>query len=396
MNRRCVLFVLGLACLIQSDATVHAQSSEPFHAVRRFTGKFQESIQAFDISPDGNLLALLFESESAKNGWVRIEIQSLAREMVLKDLKFAVDLRPDEQHFPWYVPHLEFSADQRFLVIQDSHSIRVLSLANYQVERTFTSPRKELSLPSSIAGAASGDRFLVSYGRNVPNRSALDTLRSPLNYNELIDISDGSRFPGWESQDIPESISPDGKLALVSDWSENKNLVEIGIVETLTGKPLVKLHSGFAYKKPWDADPVGIVVGRFLSNSEVLLSPDGHFDKSGHKAGKGFKVIRISDGRVLREMRPDYFGPTGDLGTSSNRNTFFSPNVYSSPADARVHDVFDKMPELLIYKDLLSKPKTYRLAFPNTEGPFLTARVSNDASVVAVGLEEGITIFQRK
>ena len=36
--------------------------------------------------------------------------------------------------------------------------------------------------------------------------------------------------------DIPQSLSPDGKLAAVFDWGTNTILVEVGIVDIQTGQ----------------------------------------------------------------------------------------------------------------------------------------------------------------
>ena len=200
---------------------------------------------------------------------------------------------------------MEFSADQRFVVIQAWGSIRVVDIGSLQVVWTFSSNSRELIIPVSIHGASINDLFLISYATKEPFRgNSFNDLVNPRIHNELVDVSTGQLQSSWESLDIPQSLSADGKIAAVSDWGANNPLVEIEIVDTQTGKKLKTLHSAYRFKKPWRAKPTGRVNGRFLGNDVILLSPDEHVDSAGHRSGETLKLMRVSDGRPQREFRP--------------------------------------------------------------------------------------------
>jgi hypothetical protein len=105
-----------------------AQSSTAFKIIRRIDGApaggrssaSVEAIQAFDMSPDGSLVAVLFQSESQHDSWLRILIENVGTGAALMDLKLPTDTRPDRWHLPpWYVPHIAFSGDQKLLAVQD-------------------------------------------------------------------------------------------------------------------------------------------------------------------------------------------------------------------------------------------------------------------------------------
>ena len=97
-------------CFFGAIAT--AQSSTAFQIIRRVdtvgekSPASAEAVQAFDISPDGSLLAVLFQSESHQNSWLRILIENVETGRALMDLRLPTGTRPDRPQLPtWYVPH---------------------------------------------------------------------------------------------------------------------------------------------------------------------------------------------------------------------------------------------------------------------------------------------------
>jgi hypothetical protein len=404
---RLILLLAGCMCFVY-ETRVFAQSSADFREIRRVTATQGESIQAFDLSPDGRLLAVLSESESTHDSWLRILIEDIGTGKGLMNLRLDTGTRPDLQQLPpWYIPHLEFSADQHFLVLQDWVNVRVVNLSNFQVERTFTSASKELNVPFSILGASKNDLFLLTYGTDLPpnwRNKGFNDLVNPHVHNELVDISTGQRQSSWESMDIPQSLSVDGKLAALSEWEGSTPLVEIEMVDAQTGQKLKTLNSGFKFKKPWAPGPAGRVRAKLLDNDEILLGPDEHIDSTGHHSGDALKIVRVSDGQLVREIRPEHFGPTGEIAVSASRRCFALVNWYINPGAAKRDAAPTEPPSLTIYPDP-TKGLSYAIS-PLQVGvtagleinPGLEdwqVRIANDASRVAFAGDRDVIVFQR-
>lgn len=400
-----ILFLGGLIWFLP-QAPASAQSSVDFHEVRRVTGLAPGSIQAFDVSPDGKLLAVLSKPESLHEGWLRLVVQDVGTGRTAMDLKLNTGPRPDLQRLPpWYLPHVRFSADQRFLVVQDWQDARIVSLSTSQVESTFTSASAKLNVPFSILGASDNDLFLVSYGTNLPGNfgnKGFNDLVNPRVHNELVDISTGERESTWASDDIPQSLSPDGTLAAVSDWGGDTPLVEIGIVNARTGKKITTLRSGYKFKKPWAPGVAGRVLARFLSDDEILLSPDEHVDSTGHKSGSSIKIVQVPDGRLIRVIKPGHFGPTGEIATSARRSNLVAVNWYISPGDAKRDAEPNSLPELLVFSDLGKGGSMRIISQLSLDAPItgealggFGPRVSDNATVVAFAEGGAVVVFQR-
>lgn len=406
-----LLFIVFSNCLL--GATAKAQSSTAFQKIRRVEpagGKSPasaEAVEAFDISPDGSLVAVLFQSKSFQDSWLRILIEKIATGQVLMNLKLPTGTRPDRRNLPpWYVPHVRFSADQKFLALQGWQNVRVLDLSNFQIVRTLASKNSELKVPFSILAAGKNDLFLISYGE--PGSSMIrgyNDLMNPHVRNELVDLATGRVQSSWESMDIPQSLSPDGKLAAVSDWATSDILVEVGIIDARTGRKLKTLQSGYKFRNPWEKTQTGRVIGKFLSDDEILLSPDEHIDRTGHHSGKALEVMRVSDGQLMRKIRPDRFGPLGDVTTSAGHNCFAILNWDISPGILKrdLAPPEGSRPELLVFSNpersrsyTISNLSLDALATNEYLGSSYGPRISNNASAVAIAQDGGVTVFRRK
>jgi len=292
------------------------------------------------------------------------------------------------------------------VILQDWQSVRIINLASHQLENTFKSANDSLPVPYSIQSASNTSLLLISYGVRGPVRATnFDNRTHPNVQNELVDISTGQHRSVWESADIPQSLSPNGMLAAVSDWESSNILVEVKIVDTGTGQEVKTLHSGYKFGKPWNVDPHGRVIGKFLTDDEILLSPDEHIDRTGHQSGSGLKVFRISDEKLVREKRPSSFGSMGDVITSASRDCFAILNWHVSPGRLKrdLDPPEGSLPLLLIYPDIknsrtlaISQLSLESLKVREYLDRAYSPRLSNRATFVAIAQNGGITVFQRK
>ncbi|MGH9472663.1 MAG: hypothetical protein ACRD1M_07950 [Terriglobales bacterium] len=273
--------------------------------------------------------------------------------------------------------------------------------------RIFTSASKQLDVPFSILGASDNDWFLLTYGTGLPSNrrdKGFNDLVNPHVHNELVDISTGRRLSMWESRDIPQSLSADGKLAALSEWEGARPLLEVEIMDAQTGEKLKTLSSGFKFKKPWAPGIAGRVLAKFLSDDEILLSPDAHSDSTGHHSGNVLKIVRVSDGQLVREIHVPEFGPTDEIGVSADRDCFAVLNLYRSPGAAKRDAAPSRPPSLFIFSGLAKTP-SYRVPQPqpgNSTGletnEYLDTwrpRIANNALTVAIAGDRDVVVFQR-
>ena len=365
------------------------------------------SVQAFDISPDGSLLALLFQPSSPRDTWFRAVIEDVATGNTRVNIVLSpAGNRPDFQNFPWYEPHVVFSPDQRFLTIQDWQSVQVLDIAESRIVRRFTSTNEQMSFPLSIHSTSSNSLVLVSYGTKAPfiwsNKGFNDLVNPQRVHNELVDISTGQRRSSWESADIPQSLSANGELAAVSDWEGSTAQVEIQIVDAQTGQKLKTLNSGFKFRKPWAPGAAGRIVGKFLGDEEILLSPDEHTDSEGHHSGESLKIMRVSDGQLVREIKFKDFGPLGEMVVSADAQSFAIVNWHISPGAAKRDAAPPGSPSLIVFPNR-TNDKSYAIFQLQSRSGLRTIqwrdtwlpRIANNAAVVAVVQGAGVAVFQK-
>jgi hypothetical protein len=180
--------------------------------------------------------------------------------------------------------------------------------------------------------------------------------------------------------------------------------VEVEIVDAQNGQKLKTLNSGFKFKKPWAPGPAGRVIGKFLSDDEILLSPDEHVDSTGHRSGDAFRIVRVSDGQLVREIRPQGFGPAGEIAVSADRHCFAALNWYISPGAAKRDAAPSEPPSLIIFPDpAKALSYTVPLTQPGNNSGLDTnewldswrPRIANNAAAVAIVRDRGVIVFQR-
>lgn len=251
----------------------------------------------------------------------------------------------------------------------------------------------------SICGSSGSDLVAVSFAREWLRNSQL--AKMPVHV-EMVDVASGHWRGSWDADDIPQSLSPDGGLAAVSDWEGGGPLLKLAVVDTNSGKKLAILDGGFEFKSPWRGRITGRVAGRFLNNKQIVLTPDDNFDRSGHHSGDCLRIVGIREGKTVQELKPRQFGPTGELRIASDGEEIVTASWYPPPSFyTHPHEPMppDSVPELVVFLDkgrfLLEATIKSLGGGSHVVGSPLPFRVSSDGSVIAVAQKFGISVFER-
>lgn len=366
-------------------------------------------IDAYDLSPDGERLALLVVSGDSMQGPVpaRVVTASATDSKVLKQVRFGTRAR-------WvqgYASQIEFTGDGKLLVVEDGQStVRVLDATTLATVRTIT-PEKgsRFNVPAGILAAGEGSIVAVSFGTGTPVMGYLD--KRPVHV-QIVDASNGQQIASWDADDIPLSISPNAKLVAVSDHSTAGPVMGLTILSAKSGKRVAALSGGYPSRIGQDPNWKGKfstrIIAKFVSDDAVVLTPDSNADQLGRDVAASVKVVRIPDGRVIQEISPEHYGPIGELAASGDESTFVALSRYLAPK-YREHPHWrippDTRPEFLVFSK--QRQQTFRLAdrakLPELlglrmRGLFDTSglRVSRDGSVVSVAEDYGVTVLARK
>lgn len=354
-------------------------------------------IYAFDLSPSGQITALLVRSGDLANAATWLLIVDAKTTQVLRKSQTSQSASYSElsAYFP---PQVVFTPDEKLLAIQEQGEVSIVDVATLHTVRTVEAPKSGPKVAISICGSRKSNLFAISFSAGQRLESQFE--RIPVHV-EVIDVSDGTRHGSWDSDDIPQSLSLDAKLAAVSDHSMSESLLNLDVIDTNSGKKLAVLDGGFKFERPEAGQTMGRVVGRFVSDQEILLSPDSNFDRSGHHSGDSLRVVHIPDGRIAQELKPKEFGPTGEVAVSEDGGEIVAASWYLKP-DFLTHPhqpmPTGSAPEVLVFSDR----REFHLAgiIKSTGGGLrvggsaLPFRIASDGSVIAIAENHGITVFQ--
>lgn len=180
-------------------------------------------------------------------------------------------------------------------------------------------------------------------------------------------------------------------------------LLKLDVIDASSGKKLAVLDGGFKFKEQEAGHSMGRVVGSFLSDEEILLSPDSSFDRSGHHAGDSLRIVHIPDGKIVQELKPKQFGPTGEVAVSKDGGEIVAASWYLQPSFfTHPHEPMPagSTPKLIVFSDkqdfhiegiIKSAGGGLRVG-----GSALSFRVASNGSVLAVAETHGITVFERR
>ena len=354
-------------------------------------------IQSFDLSPDGKTVAILAVAGSKVGAplWLVIE------DVSTKQVTSSRELGPSTFGSGGFSAQVLYSSDQQYLVIQDLQTIRVFDSKNLTATRTISAPsNKEGLFPLFVMGAGNKDIFVCVFG---PQQKLDLTFHPTPVHLEIVDVSSGNLIGDWASEDVPQSISPNGDLIAVSSWQTLRPVLPLNVFDT-QGKKIAELTGDFSFKKVTDqSKPLGRVMGLFLDTQELLLTSDERIDQSGHLSGENLEIVTIT-GKEAQKIKPRHYASTGEMAISRDSKTIVAISWYTpARALAQEHAVLPaSSPELLVFERGTSVHMDTSLPI---HGLGLKAsgwlenrrpRLSLDGAVIALAQDNGITIFVRK
>ena len=350
-------------------------------------------IQSFDLSPDGKTVALLVVAGSK----VGAPLWLITEEVGAKHITASSELGTSVFPTGGFAPQVMYSSDGRYLIVQDLRSIRVLDGRSLKPLRAISpSSDKELH-PLFVIGASNRDVFACAFGGEQKFNSRFHT--TPVQV-EMVDVSSGTVLGGWASEDVPQSISPNGDLVAVSSLQPRQGVLPLTVVDT-HGQKVAELTGGYSFKDADQSKPVGRVIGLFLGAQKLLLTPDENVDQTGHHSGDSLQLVSVA-GKVEQTIKPRHYGSTGELAASADQATALALSWYV-PARALANEgpLPASSPEVLI----LGTGAISHVEATLPVHPFglkvsgwlenRRPRISSDGFVIAVAQDSGITVLAR-
>ena len=352
------------------------------------------SVESFDLSPDGKTVALLvatgFKAQAPL--WLVTEEIATKRFTAPRQIGHLTILNSN------FSPQVRYTSDQRYLVVQDFQTIRVFDSKSFEPVRTISSPSSGASLlPLFITGASNKNVFVCAFGSEQNLNPRFHT--TPVQV-EVVDVSSGTVLGEWASEDVPQSISPNGDLIAVSLLQAQQGVLPLSVVD-VHGQKVTEFTGGYSFKDADQSKPLGRVIGLFMGSQELLLAPDENVDQTGHHSGESLQLVSMT-GKVEQSIKPRHFGSTGELAASADQKTALALSWYV-PARALAHEgaLPASTPEVLV----LGRGASLHLdsAIP-IEGLGLRGggwlenrrpRLSSDGSVIAVAQRSGVTVLSR-
>lgn len=339
---------------------------------------------SFDVSPDGAQLAAKYdldEEDGSISIWVGI--LDLQKGTSIRQVEIGKPEKRVEQHDPRYRGLIRYAGNGRGLIVQIGNDIQIFRASDLARESSISvDPASDLLGDiDDFALAGDGTRLALLLGDPTTVR--------------VLDVSSGRQLGEWR---VPYKISvlalsPDGALAaLPAPSSPVHGVLPVEIVDATSGRPLSQLRSGYAYQSDWGStSPIPV----FLSPSELLLSPGGGTDATGHHAGNALKLFDWKTGGLLQDFPIPDSGITGIFGASANGRELATLSMPRNPASVRSDGAWwgrlskSKMPEVLIFQLGETAPLcTIPKVSPAVGSPLIYSdfplRVSADLKAVAL------------
>lgn len=354
-------------------------------------------IQSFDLSPGGDTVALLAASGFKAGAPLWLVTQDVSSKRLNASRQFGHITIANGN----FAPQVRYSADRQYLVVQDLEQIRVLDSRTLEPLRTISPPYGKGSLiPLFVTGASKSDVFVCAFGTEQRLDPRFHT--TPVQV-EVVDVSSGESLGDWASGDVPQSVSSNGDLIAVSSLQPHQGVLPLDVLD-VHGMKVAELNGGFSFKDADPSKPIGRVMGIFVGNQKLLLTPDENVDRTGRHSGDGLQLVSLTGKQVQVEqsMKLRHYGSQGELAASADGKTALAVSWYV-PARLLAHEgaLPPSSPELLELE--LGTFVQIGTGLP-IHGLGLKAsgwmenrrpRVSSDGSVIALAQDSGVTVLTR-
>ena len=350
----------------------------------------QTDIRAFTVSPDGLLLAALYESRSSSGCGVWLALYNLHKDSVDRRVEIAGQCASAAYLAGGIHQAVSFTSDQKFIIVQNTRSVSVLDAVSFRTLYSAVSHAPGFQIPVHAESSIAASRLLLTYSDGNTFSTAF--------HNEVLDLSSGRQIAEWKSSGIPQSISPDAKLVIAPDLTTYNagGVSELQMIDLTTGAVLKKLtlNYGFHHRR---RNETGSVTARFLDNAQIVISPDNMLDHNGRHSGYSLDIINLDTKQTVHKITPENFGPTGELVVSPDRTYFATVSVPVKPGSTREPGNTGARTELLIWDNgpsytmrMIGGLESYGLTSND-----LLPSISRDSSVVALAQAGKIQIFKK-
>jgi hypothetical protein len=396
---------LGAASLILlHSSAVIAKAPRTPHAMKDVfdvtaemvaTNPERSTIRAFDISPDGSLLVILCGNRNPSGA---TELQGVLFSIAKREVVQRTSLGSDYPQISGYLPHILFSYDQKYVVVQTTRSVQVLSADSLGRIREISAPDGPFKVPLDIHLPTATDAVAVTYGTGQPYTYSVEKAEV---YTEFASLSPEGNVKGWRSDDKPQAVSSDGSFAVLSDWDtpNSSGVLKLKIANGQTGAITATVDTGYAFGSPPSGYP-GRSVGTFMTDRELIVSPDNTRDAQGDPIKGKLKIVNWQSGAVEHEIVAKGLSPTGELAVAQNGKSFV---VVSWFLDAYVahHDVAlppRSSPAAFIFNDqgqvvAISEHMDAKGLSINGAVDVLRPRLSADGSRLAIAQDGGVKVL---
>src|SRR5262245_2236990 len=358
------------------------------------------SIYSFDLSSDGKTVAVLAGAGSKVGDRLWLVLLDIASKRVTASQEVGSYVFRGSVEF---APQVLYAADQRHLIVQDLQTVRVFDRESLKALRTISPPSAKGPLvPLFVLGASDKNVLACAFGPEQESKPRFHTTAVQV---AIVDISSGQVLGEWSSEDLPQSISPQGDLIAVSSLPPRRGVLPLNVLD-IHGQKVVELTGGFSFRMDaGQSGELGRVRGIFLGGHELLLSPDENVDKTGHHSGESVQFVSVSGKQVQvqQKIKPERYGATGDMAVSADRKWAAVVSRYV-PAWVFTRDgalPADSVPEVLMLGRQTSLAKDAALPIDKLPGSTnggldnRRPRISADGSVIAIAHGRAITILRR-
>jgi hypothetical protein len=391
-----LLCVQGGAALAQAPVALAIRARIERSSLDEFGSSPQ--IASYDLSADGKTVALLVVA----NANVGAPLWLLTEDVSAKQVISKIDLGASTFPLGGFALQVLFASDQQYLVVQDLQQIRVFDAHSLKLVRTIAGPSTQPSQPPLFVVVASrADVAVCAFGSPVPPEFGVHTTPTQL---KVVEVSSGKLLGEWASDDLPQTISANGKMVAISSSRVQKGVLPLSVFD-VEGNRLADFDGGFSFRKVSDTSkPLGRVRGLFVGDKEILLVPDENVDASGHPSGNSLQLVGITSKQIQETIKPQNFESAGEMVISGDQKTILVISWYIPAGIFRNQERVlpnSSSPELLVFEKGVAWRTVGSFSIPKS-GLGLSGwlegrrpRLSSDGSVIAIAQNGGITILTK-